>query len=113
MEFSILSQEEETPYYSSVQDFQIDCNISSVVNSCSTSVDSSLLDDQLRNYCPWWDPNSQPISYKPSALAIELNSWKAIAGKELSLSSGRIASLCIYNFSTVVDFSSEKYNGST
>ena len=48
--------------------------------------------------------------YKPSALAIELNSSKAIAGKELSLSSWCIASLCIYHFSIVVDFSSEKYS---
>ena len=51
--------------------------------------------------------------YKPSALAIELTSSKAIAGKELSLSSWCIASLCIYNCSTVVDFSSKKYSGST
>ena len=33
------------------------------------------------------DSNSQPLGYKPSALDIELNSSKAIAGKELSLSS--------------------------
>ena len=39
------------------------------------------------------DTNSQPLGYKPSALAIELNSSKAIAGKELSLSSWCIASL--------------------
>ena len=45
-------------------------------------------------------------------LAIELNSPKAIAEKELSLSSWCIASLCIYHFSTVIDFSSEKYSGS-
>ena len=51
--------------------------------------------------------------YKPSALAIELNGSKAIAGKELSLSSWCIASLYIYHFSTVVDFSSEKYSVST
>ena len=38
---------------------------------------------------------------------------KAIAGKELSLSSWCIASLYIYHFSTVIDFSSEKYSGST
>ena len=50
--------------------------------------------------------------YKPSALAIELTRSKDIAGKELSLSSGCIASLYINNCSTVVDFS-EKYNGST
>ena len=63
--------------------------------------------------CRWWDSNSQPLGYKPSALAIELTSSKAIAGKELSLSSWCIASLYIYHFSTVVDFSSEKYSGST
>ena len=53
------------------------------------------------------------LDYKPSALAIELYSSKAIAGKELSLSSWCSASLYIYNFSTVIDFSSEKYSGST
>ena len=47
------------------------------------------------------------------ALAIELTSSKVIAGKELSLSSWCMASLCIYHCSTVVDFSSEKYSGST
>ena len=71
----------------------------------------------LRNgkkvYSQWWDSNSQPLNYKPSALAIELYSSKAIAGKELSLSSWCIASLYIYHFSTVIDFSSEKYSGST
>ena len=35
----------------------------------------------------------KPLDYKPSALAIELYSSKAIAGKELSLSSWCIASL--------------------
>ena len=57
----------------------------------------------------------QPLCYKPSAIAIELGSSKAIAGKELSLSSCIlvIASLYIYHFSTVVDFSSKKYSGST
>ena len=64
--------------------------------------------------CRWWDSNSQPLDYKPSALAIELQELnKAIAGKELSLSSWCIASLYIYHFSTVIDFSSEKYSGST
>ena len=53
------------------------------------------------------------LDYKPSALAIELYSSKAIAGKELSLSSQCIASLYIYHFSTVIDFSSEKNSGST
>ena len=38
---------------------------------------------------------------------------KVIAGKELSLSSWCIASLYIYHYSTVIDFSSEKYSGST
>ena len=52
------------------------------------------------------------MDYKPSALAIELYSSKAIAGKELSLPSRCIASLYIYHFSTVIDFSSEKYSGS-
>ena len=59
------------------------------------------------------DSNSQPLDYKRSALAIELYSSKAIAGKKLSLSSWCIASLYIYHFSTVIDFSSEKYSGST
>ena len=39
------------------------------------------------------DSNSQPLDYKPSALAIELYSSKAIAGKEWSLFSWCIASL--------------------
>ena len=59
------------------------------------------------------DTNSQPLGYKPSALAIELNSSTAIAGKELCLSSWCITSLYIYLFSTVVELSSEKYSGST
>ena len=58
-------------------------------------------------------PTRNPLDYKPSALAIELYSSKAIAGKELSLSSWCIASLYIYHFSTVIDFSSEEYSGST
>ena len=57
--------------------------------------------------------NSQSLGYKPSALAIELTSSKAIAGKELSLSIWCIALLYIYHFSTVVGFSSEKLSGST
>ena len=65
------------------------------------------------NHCQWRDLNSQPLHYKPSALNIELTSSKAIAGKELSLSSRCIASLYIYHCSTVVDVSSEKYSGST
>ena len=56
---------------------------------------------------------TQPLGYKPTAPAIEVNSSKAIAGKELSLSSWCIASLYIYHYSTAVDFSSEKYRGST
>ena len=36
-----------------------------------------------------------PIGYKPSALAIELNNSIGTAGKELSLSSWCIASLCL------------------
>ena len=48
-----------------------------------------------------------------SAVAIKLYSSKAIVGKEVSLSSWCIASLYIYHFSTVIDFSSEKYSGST
>ena len=56
---------------------------------------------------------TQPLGYKLNALAIELNSSKAIAGKELSLSSWYVASLYVYHFATVVDFSSEKYSGST
>ena len=51
-----------------------------------------------------------PWITKSSALAIELYSSKAIAEKELSLSSWCIASLYIYHFSTVIDFSSEKYS---
>ena len=62
--------------------------------------------------CRWWDSDSEPLGYKPSALAIVLNSSKAIAGKELSLSSWCIASLYTYHFSTMADFSSEKYSGS-
>ena len=43
------------------------------------------------------DSNSQPLGYKLSALAIELNNSKAIAEKELSLSSWCVASLYIYS----------------
>ena len=59
------------------------------------------------------DADGETRTHKPSVLAIELHSSKAIAGKELSLSSWCIASLYIYYFSTVIDFSSEKYSGST
>ena len=55
----------------------------------------------------------QPLGYKLSALANELTSSKAIAGKELSLPNWCTASLCIYHLSTVIDFSSQKYSGST
>ena len=55
-----------------------------------------------------WDSKSKPLGYKPSALAIELSSSKVVVGKELSLSSCCIASLCIYHFLTVGDLSSEK-----
>ena len=37
----------------------------------------------------------KPLSYKPSALATELSSSKAIAEKDSSLSSWYIASLCL------------------
>ena len=53
------------------------------------------------------------LGCKPSDLATELNSSKANAGKELSLSRWCIASLYIYHFSSVIDFLSEKYIGST
>ena len=56
--------------------------------------------------------NPQPLDYKLSALSSELASSKAIAGKDLSFSSWCTASLYIYHFSTVIDFSSEKYSGS-
>ena len=46
-------------------------------------------------------------------LQTECSSSKTIAGKELSLSSWCIASLYFYHFSTVIDFSSEKYSGGT
>ena len=49
------------------------------------------------------------LSYKQNALDTELNRLKTIPGKELSLSSWCIASLYIYHFLTVVDFSSEWY----
>ena len=61
----------------------------------------------------WSDSNSQPLDCKPTALAIELYSSKAIAGKGLSLSSWCIASLYVYLFSIVIDFSFEKNSGST
>ena len=60
-----------------------------------------------------WGSSSQPLDYKPSAIAIELYSSKAIAFKELSLSSWFMASLYICHYSIVIDFPSEKYSGST
>ena len=55
------------------------------------------------------DADGETRTRNPSVtLAIELNSSKAVAGKKLSLSSRCIASLYIYHFSTVVDFSSER-----
>ena len=39
---------------------------------------------QQRNFqwgCRWWDSNSQPLGYKPSALAIELTSSKLLLGR--------------------------------
>ena len=52
------------------------------------------------------------LEKNPSALATELNSSKAIAGKDSSLSVG-VLHHHVYHFSTVVDFSSKKYSGST
>ena len=49
-------------------------------------------------------PVLKPLSYTAEC---------AIAVKELSLSSWCIASLYIYHFLTVIDFSSKKYSGST
>ena len=48
---------------------------------------------------------------QPSALAIDLYSSKAIAGKELSLFRWCIASIYIYHFPIVINFSSEKDGG--
>ena len=66
------------------------CALGKAVQSCANLVQILRIGD---------------IYYKPSDLAIELNNLKAIAGKGLSLSSWCIASLYIYHFSTVVDFS--------
>ena len=62
----------------------------------SREIYSEDADGETRTRNPWIT--------NPSALAIELYSSKAIAGKELSLSSWCIASLYIYHFSTVIDF---------
>ena len=40
---------------------------------------------KIKFLCRWGDLNWEPVGYKPSALAIELNSSKAGAGKELNL----------------------------
>ena len=50
---------------------------------------------------------------QPLSLAIDLHSSKAIARKELSLSSWCIASLYIDHFSAVIDFSSERFSDTT
>ena len=43
MEFSILNQEEETPYQFQVQGFRIGCNISSVMNQSYCKVATSIM----------------------------------------------------------------------
>ena len=72
----------------------------------SREIYSEDAEGEARTRNPW-------ITNPVLSLAIELYSSKAIAGKESSLSSWCIASLYIYHFSTVIDFSSEKYSGST
>ena len=70
---------------------------------------------QWRNFqwgCRWWDSNSQPLDYKPSDPAIELYSsisycWEGVEFIQL------VYCIIFYHFSTVIDFSSEKYRGST
>ena len=52
------------------------------------------------------DANDGTRTRNPLVINRVLNSSKAIAGKELSLASWYIASLYIYHFSAVVDFSS-------
>ena len=54
------------------------------------------------------DGNRTRNPFKPSALAIELNSSKSIAGKELSLFSWCVPSLYVYHFSTVKSITVEK-----
>ena len=54
-----------------------------------------------------------PWITKPVLKPLSYTAQFAIAGKELSFSSWCIASLYIYHFSIVTDFSSEKYSGST
>ena len=62
---------------------------------------------------PMRRPELASPQLESSALAVELSSSAASALKELSLSSWCIAPLYIYHFATVVDFSFEKYSGST
>ena len=50
------------------------------------------------------NPVLKPFSY---------TTLNAIAGKDLSFSSWDVASLYIYYFSTVIDFSSKKYSDAT
>ena len=66
----------------------------------SREIYSENADGETRTRNPWiTNPVLFPLSYKSS---------KAISLKELSLSSWCIASLYIYHFSTVIDFSSKK-----
>ena len=58
------------------------------------------------------DTNSQPLGYKPSALAIELNNSELLLGRSRVYPVG-VLHHYVYHFSTAVDFSSEKYSGST
>ena len=48
-----------------------------------------------------WESNLQPLGYKPSALATELSSSKAIAGKELSLSSWCLTAISFELFNSM------------
>ena len=80
--------------------------LDTVTPCTSREIYSEDADGETRTRNPWiTSPVLLPLSYNSSI--------KAIAGKELSLSSWCIASLYIYHFSTVIDLSSEKYNGST
>ena len=63
--------------------------------------------------CWWRGLNPLPLNYESYAPALELYSSKASAGKESGLSRWSIASLyAICYYSSVVDFSSEKYRKS-
>ena len=69
----------------------------------SREIYSEDADGETRTRNPWiTNPVLLSLSYTAQLLR-----------SELSLSSWCIASLYIYNFSTVIDFSSEKYSGST